>query len=239
MKKVIGILAPTRNNDVDSFDNAIICPVNYLKWINEVNCIPLGLFFLKGKFNEEIADLCDAFIITGGKDVESVGINLVHYAIKNNKPLLGICLGMQTMAAYEWVIDRLGDNATYEEIDNFYDDKYIPEYLDDVVGHDNVEPFEISKIEHSKHDVLIADNNSYLYDIFKSNVINMPSLHKQKIKKDFNMNRFKVVAKSPDDVVEAIEYNGENFILGVQFHPELEENNIKIFKYLKDKIKSE
>ena len=218
------------------FNDAIICPTSYPKRVKEIGCIPFGLFFPKGKFIEEAADLCDAFIITGGKDVESVGINLVHYAIKNNKPLLGICLGMQTMAAYEWTISKLSENATYEEIDHFYKKEYQRHYLDYINNHDKLEPFDINKIEETKHDVHICDKNSKLYNIFKQDIIYMPSLHKETVNLSLKLNNFRVVGKGLDDSIEAIEYKGTNLILGVQFHPELDKNSIKIFKALRDSI---
>lgn len=238
MKKfIIGILAPVHDNDIDPFDNSIRCGINYPKRVKEVGCIPMGLMFPEDKFIEEEADLCDAFIITGGKDVTSTGINLVHYAVKHNKPLLGICLGMQTIAGYEWIINNLGDYATYEEIDNFYKTEYQDEFLDFIDNHDKVEPFDIKKIEGTKHDVFIDDENSNIYKIYKQKVISEPSLHKQAVKKELNFKKFKIVGKSPDNIIEILEYKGSNFIVGVQFHPELEEKNIKLFKALKDSIK--
>lgn len=58
----------------------------------------------------------------------------------------------------------------------------------------------------------------------------MPSLHKQMIRKNMNLNRFKVVAKSDDDIIESIEHKDSRFIIGVQFHPKLEKDNLKIFE---------
>lgn len=213
--------------------------MNYQKRINEVGCIPIGLLFPDGRFTKEEADLCDAFVISGGVDVESVGINLVHYAIKNNKPLLGICLGAQTLAGYDWVINHLGEQATYEDIDNFYKYEYEKNYLEEVSNHDKVEPFVIDDIEQSKHDVLIVDKDSNFYKIFSKDIVKMPSLHNYMIKKDLVLNHFNVVGKSLDDVIEIIEYKGNNFIIGVQFHPELEEENLKLFEALKSNIKNE
>lgn len=238
MKKyIIGILSPTKINKKDPFDNSTRFVENYSKRVKELGCVPLGLLFPEGKFVREAADICDAFIITGGPDVESVGIDLVHYAIKNNKPLLGVCLGMQTMAGYEWIIKKLGKEMSYNDIDNFYKHSYENEFLGDISNHNDLDPFNINEIEKSKHDVFIS-KNSRLYRVFKKEKILMPSLHVQNVKSTLDLNYFKVTARASDDTIEGLEYIGDQFIVGVQFHPELEEKNLKLFEALINSIKS-
>ena len=73
-----------------------------------------------GKFEIEPMEICDGFVLQGGSILESCQINAIKYAIDKKKPILGICLGMQTMAGFNWVNNELGSMATYSEIDNFF-----------------------------------------------------------------------------------------------------------------------
>ena len=52
------------------------------------------------QFNElkKIIDLCDGIICQGGDDFYDYDLKIIDYCYKKDKPLLGICLGMQTMA---------------------------------------------------------------------------------------------------------------------------------------------
>lgn len=44
--------------------------------------------------------LCDGFIFQGGDDYTKSDLQIMDYCYKNNRPTLGICLGMQTMGHY-------------------------------------------------------------------------------------------------------------------------------------------
>ena len=69
------------------------------------------------------------------------------------------------------------------------------------------------------HDVYV-DKNSKLYEVFNSDVINVNSVHNYMVTEVGN--DFRVSIKSSDDVIEGIEYiNDDNFVVGVQFHPEI------------------
>jgi putative glutamine amidotransferase len=48
---------------------------------------------------KRILDLCDGIICQGGDDYYDYDIKAIKYAYDIDKPLLGICLGMQTMGA--------------------------------------------------------------------------------------------------------------------------------------------
>ncbi len=68
------------------------------------------------------------------------------------------------------------------------------------------------------HPVKIA-KDSILYEITGSTEYQVNSLHHQAVKKPAESLR--VTARCPDGIVEAMEYRGRRFILGVQWHPEL------------------
>ena len=100
-KAIIGILPSiqfSKNNnpyeDVYKFIN------NYGKRIIECGATPIGILLEDGNCNKDILDVCDGFLFPGGDRIEKAHYEIIGYAIKNNKPILGICLGMQAMACY-------------------------------------------------------------------------------------------------------------------------------------------
>ena len=241
-KPIIGIVAPMHLSKDRPFKNYIKFINNFPKRIISSGGIPIGLLFSDGKFNEEEAKICDGFLIQGGVNVDSYSINVINYALKNKKPVLGICLGMQTMVAFEWITSKLGDDITYEQIDNYYNYNLENEFMENKIGHNNVNPLYEKDIDKSKHEVYL-DKKSRIYNIFGNDVINMPSLHNQVVKEKIIKKHFKVTGYSKDKVVEAIESIDPNqWIVGVQFHPELEDKNNGIFKELikqASKVKNE
>ena len=67
------------------------------------------------------------------------------------------------------------------------------------------------------HEVII-DKNSKLYQIIGQEKIMVNSFHKRHATDN---HIYKTVARSLDNQVEALEYPGETFNLGVQWHPEI------------------
>ncbi|MDD2181250.1 MAG: gamma-glutamyl-gamma-aminobutyrate hydrolase family protein [Bacilli bacterium] len=135
---------------------------------------------------KKIIDLCDGIICQGGDDYYDYDIKTIEYAHKINKPLMGICLGMQAMA--------IAFNGKLQAIGN---------------------------LEHSKKGIDYAHKvdikkPSKLFDILKTNKINVNSRHKYKvITTDLD-----IVGIADDGVVEVIEDKTKDFFIGVQWHPE-------------------
>jgi len=122
MKKiVIGILSQYdfKNND-DLFNNKSIIINTYPKKLQDLGCIAIGLISVDGKVDEEALELCDAFLLQGGKRVQLSHFKILDYAIKNNKPVLGICIGMQAMALYGHIRNLLSleNKFDYEDVCN-------------------------------------------------------------------------------------------------------------------------
>ncbi len=150
--------------------------------------------------SDEVLSMCDAFIITGGDDVNpklyneentsSNGVNdiideldymIIDHAYKNNKKILGICRGIQ-------VINIYFGGTLVQHVDN----------------HMN--------ILHTIYKMMETN----IYDIGSFAVVN--SFHHQKIGevgKGLNPTYL-----SGDDVVEIIEHENRK-IIAVQYHPEI------------------
>ena len=233
-KPIIGMISPRTTEEDRPFNNYTKFINTYPTRIIEAGGIPIGLVFPSGKFEIEQAELCDGFIFQGGPIIESSQINIVKYAIDKKKPILGICLGMQTMAGYNWVYNELGNTSTYSEIENFFKPEYEDYFLERREGHNELDPFYLSQIEKSKHNIIL-DKNSKLYELYNTNTINEPSLHGFVVKDNAldNSELFKIAGKSEDGTIEAIEgLDPEHFMIGVQFHPELEDYNSHLFRRL-------
>lgn len=57
--------------------------------------IPIGIMLTENY--KEIINLCDGIIFQGGDDFEKYDLDSLKYIYQINKPVLGICLGMQLM----------------------------------------------------------------------------------------------------------------------------------------------
>ena len=198
--------------------------------IYEAGGIPSGILFPKNNYHDEVLSNYDGFVLQGGSIIESTQVNVVHHALTNGKPLLGICAGMQTIAAYEFIRKFLGKNISYELIEKYFNEHLSCFFLKKVPNHNKLDPFYIDRIEESKHPVIL--DNSIIKDVFSRSVINAPSVHNYAVRDGVfeNSDLFRVTGRSEDGVIECVESNADNCLVGVQFHPELEDSNIKLFE---------
>lgn len=159
--------------------------------------------------NEEKKDLdnsimmCDGILKPGAVVLYDFDRYIYEYTYQNDIPFLGICGGMQIMSAYN------KDSIRNIKIEN-------------------------SSINHSlagnnyAHSVVIP-KKTMLYSILGEDQIMVNSKHKYKVPDEGVHN---ICATSPDGVIEAIENDDLTFHLGLQWHPELmqnDENTNKIF----------
>ena len=113
MKNItIGIIA--RDEKIDNTTMKSITKNNLKHLHNKCNYIGI-LNYDNSLINTEILDLCDGIIIQGGKDIYPYHFQILEYCIKNNIPLLGICMGHQIIGLYS--INSNNDNDLIQ-IDN-------------------------------------------------------------------------------------------------------------------------
>jgi len=171
-------------------------------------------------------DRIDALILSGGGDYDphyageepspKLGtINaerdlpellIAQLAYNRQIPILGICRGIQTLAM------ALG-------------------------GHVRQDISDIQQLQHSQeedrsvatHSVLV-EQGSTLYNIYSGSELMVNSFHHQAV--DDVGKRFRVVARSEDGIIEAMESTEYKSILGVQWHPECLEEGLPIFTWL-------
>ena len=97
---------------------------NYFK-INESvknaieKCGGIPFLILPNENIDEVLELCDGIIMPGGTDIYDYDKYICEYCIKNDKPVLGICLGMQIMACINndyLVKNEFNHHGTYHKI---------------------------------------------------------------------------------------------------------------------------
>ena len=208
MKKVvIGILA-TSNYMVtnDTFQDTYRYGNNYIKKIVENGGIPLLIPYVDEDIIEESLEMCDGLLLPGGSRIRPVDFRVLDYFYRHNKPVLGICMGMQTIAMYS-----LKNKKILKQVDNHWP---VNVYRDnqEILVHDD-----------------LINKNSKLYKIFNNEKIRVNSLHHNVITEVGE--EFDISIRSDDDLIEGIEYKGEDkFIVGVQFHPEILPQFNNLFK---------
>ena len=175
-----------------------------------------------------LLDKLDGIVLSGGSDMNPLlvgeepipqlhGINperdvpelmLIRKAYDMQIPILGICRGIQMLAA------ALG-GSVYQDLGVQYQDAPLIKHSQDLVR------------EQASHTVFI-ERESMLGDIFRNSglagnentVWNLPvnSFHHQAVRSTGSL--FRVSARSSDGVIEAMESTEHKSILGVQWHPE-------------------
>lgn len=221
-KPVIGILA-TSNYMVtnDTFKDTYRYGNNYIKKIVENGGVPLLIPLCDENLIEESLDMCDGLILPGGDRVRPVNFDIIDHFYKHKKPMLGICLGMQTLCMYSINIET--------------PNKRIIKLIDNGVDH---WPIELTRSNNTSlaHTDYIEENTK-LYDIFGKKEIKVNSVHKSTITEVGSI--LKVSIKSSDGLIEGIEYiDSDRFIIGTQFHPEILPEFNNIFKVFIDKCKN-
>ena len=213
-KPVIGIL-PTSNylQTDDPFKDTYRYGNNYINRIVENGGIPYLIPYVNDMIIPETLEVCDGLLLPGGNRVLKSNFDVIDYFYKNNKPIMGICLGMQTIAMYSVNIEEEG--------------KRIIKTIDNGVNHWPIELYR-DNVNSLAHKVNI-EKDTKLYDIFKVEEMDVNSVHKCTITEVGS--KFRVSIKSSDGLIEGIEYNGDDkYIIGVQFHPEVLDQYNNIFK---------
>ena len=164
---------------------------------------------------ERVLSLCDGFILPGGDTWYSLDEVVIDYAIRRDKPLLAICLGMQALSKVLSGEKKIGYDNTIKN--------------DTLINH--LEPN-----KNYVHSVII-DKNSKLYSIIGEEKIRVNSRHSYHVPE---LDNTLICARSSDGLIEGVELKDKKFIIGVQWHPESnleDEYSKKIFKSFFDNFK--
>ena len=158
--------------------------------------------------------------------LEATGLVPVIKEEAEKKPLLGICLGMQMMNTYFLVAEeaerRGWDGPLLALFEQMKKERYM--FTEPVDGHwdghitrDNVDRF--------KHPIHVTPG-SRLERLTGKQTILGASIHNYRI--THPARSLTVAGRTDDGTIEALEY-GEQ-MLGVQFHPEADDQNDELFR---------
>ena len=232
MRKIIGLM-PLYDDEKESY---WMLP-GYMKMLEAENAIPLML-----PLTEEPGELdyfletCGGFLLTGGHDVspsvyqadkkpwcgqccelrDKMESYILKKAVDLDKPVLGICRGIQFMNAC------MG-GTLYQDLEQ--------EYGSQVEHHMNP-PY-----NRTAHQVTIHQGTP-LYAVLQCEQLGVNSYHHQAVKK--LAPDFAVMATSEDGLIEGIYMPSRKYIAGIQWHPEFsyetDENSRKLVKAFVDAV---
>ena len=164
-----------------------------------------------------IMNICSGFLFTGGQDVspelygdrirfenveccrrlDDLEKTLLENALEKDKPILGICRGIQFINA------ALG-GTLYQD---------IPSEMQTDINHHQAPPY-----DRPVHKVYI-EKSSPLYALTNQTVMAVNSYHHQAVKE--LSPRLKIMARAEDGIVEGVYMPDKKFVWAVQWHPEL------------------
>ena len=235
MKRIIGILP---RGDLFEPEKASISDYyrlsnNYVKRVAEAGAIPVCLAPVDGRISREQLELCDGFIAQGGIKMWPYHFQTIHHAVTTGKRYLGICLGMQLIHRYyilrKMVLEREMEGEVDENIIHlFFDLKEGRDLLHPIEGH-NLSGITREDTDCVKHEVDVVPG-TVLHRLLGKAQIRAASFHNWRAENPAE--ELVVNARSVDgtDTIEGLE-NGSN-ILGVQFHPEVDDLLPELFCFL-------
>lgn len=174
---------------------------NYAEAIGEAGGLPMILPYGLSNMDATLG-LAGGVLITGtapgfeaGPERREFELELIRRALAAGKPLLGICNGMQLMG--EWLGGSFVPGLSGDRRDAV---DHMPSAVPDRIAH----PIDL-------------EPGSLLATLGNGRPAAANSLHRHMLA---GKGRFRVAARAPDGVVEALEGMTDGFCLGVQWHPE-------------------
>lgn len=161
---------------------------------------------------KRLVDICDGIVMPGGNRLFEYDQFIYEYSKEKDIPILGICAGMQLICLNEVKEENILRKVNEEDTHQVIDERYV-------------------------HKIILEDDN-ILMDILGQKEFMVNSKHTYCVDK---IGDLKLLAKSEDNIIEAVQVKNKKFIVGLQWHPEsmFPYDNIqyKIFEYFIKKCK--
>lgn len=224
-KSLLFDMTKSNMNDVYHLGN------NYCKRVLEAGAIPLCVTPVDNWIPEETLAMYDGYIVQGGYDYYPYHFQIVHDAVIHHKPYLGICLGEQLIYAYfalrKMVVEQGYEGDLVKAICALLESRG-PAFsvLEPVQGHLSASMPRGGE-DAAKHDVSVVPG-TVLHRLVGRTTIRAASFHRLQVPPSQEF--LTINAWSADGVVEGVEY--ADHMLGVQFHPEVDDLLPEIFSFL-------
>ncbi|HKL76687.1 MAG TPA: gamma-glutamyl-gamma-aminobutyrate hydrolase family protein, partial [Halanaerobiales bacterium] len=213
--------------------------MDYARGVEKGGGIPVNIPVINEEdYIDKMVEKCDGLLFSGGPDIspylygagpdsqcgkviparDEFELKLLEKAIEKEKPVLGICRGAQLI------------NVSYNGT--------LKQHIDD--HRDGLKHHALIKFPrwYKAHDVEIK-KESHIFKAYKKEKMKTNSLHHQAIKEVGD--GLTVTAKASDGIVEGVEDKDKDFLVGVQWHPEMmyfkHEEQVEIFKYFIENVK--
>ena len=141
---------------------------------------------------------------------------ITQLAYNRQLPILGICRGIQTLAM------ALGGHVR-QDISDIQQLNHSQEEERSVATHT------VTIEKDSLLSKIYSGSQSSMFNV-QCSILNVNSFHHQAV--DETGPRFRIIARSDDGIIEAMESTEYKSILGVQWHPECLESGLPIFQWL-------
>lgn len=218
-KPLIGVVSHVRS--IGKWD-AHYAHTKYIVPLNQCDLCALVIpYHDDASYYRGIADRLDGFLLTGARSNvypehyqgdmddqygpydmrrDKVSFTLIEEALKQNKPLLGICRGFQDINVF------MGGSLH----------QFLPKVTE--IKHHILQYNDIHEVYKNRHDIKIVPQ-SPLHQIIEKEEINVNTVHRQGVK-DLGQG-LRINAEAPDGIIEAFDImEHKNFAMGVQWHPE-------------------
>ena len=104
-KPIIGIVG-RKDNEIIKVNNSIVKAI--------IKCGGNPILILPSNRLKDILKICDGIVMPGGTDIYDYDKYICNYAIENDIPLFGICLGMQIMVNTIELNTKNHNNVTHK-----------------------------------------------------------------------------------------------------------------------------
>lgn len=193
---------------------------SYLRAIEAAGGVPLLIHLTDDEaVVRALYERCDGILLPGGDDIDpayfgeerhpqlgdvdpqrdTVELLLARWTREDRKPLMGICRGLQ-------VINVAFGGSLYQD---------IPSQLPDSLDHRH--NTRLRQYDVPGHPLALAPD-SWIAERLGATEVVSNTMHHQAIKEVAP--GLRAVGQAPDGVVEAVEGDGEHFVVAVQCHPE-------------------
>ncbi len=226
----------THQDAYKSVEEALIHAAAYHRLKLHIKWIDSEKTFEQGELINELSDV-DGILIPGGFGLRGIEgkIVIAQYSRENNLPYFGICLGMQ-VAAIE--IARNLCNLPEANSTEFAD--ITPDPIIDLMQDQHYIEKMGGTMRLGAYPCQITDN-SLAQKIYRSNSISERHRHRYEFNNNYRIILFEkgivFSGTSPDGLlVEIMEYPKNDFLIGVQFHPEFKSRPSKPHPIFRDFI---